>query len=476
MQTLGQYDFGVWVDAAVGTQAEAVCKRDVLEHIRALEQALESGREDQYVEYLRWAAVVLESFGVDKNELAVTLRALLEVLQSELEGELRARVASFLKAGLDRLQRRPLVEVEVGEAPFNASVPGGKSYSDPGLALKALRKPLARAAMALHFMKRPEDALRFNRDFDARARSLRDIEYHLSFLEEALNAGNPSLFLDYVKWADGVLQAAGVPRSALIQSLVCLQDTLGFHLSSTAASGASDFIQAGLAALAVETVLPPTFLDAESPLADVASSYLAALQAGDRRQASKIVLDAAIGGVAVSDIYLEVLQPAQYEIGRLWQLGEMSVAEEHFCSAVTQSTMSQLCAYLEPAQLTRSVVVATAIGDHEIGLRMLCDLLEEDGWTSYYLGGNTPIDSVLKAVVDRKATLLAISVAMTFNLDGLSELIQRARAHCPGVKIVVGGYPFKVDSDLWRSVGADGSAADARTAVEVVRTLVSSDK
>jgi MerR family transcriptional regulator, light-induced transcriptional regulator len=469
--TLGQYDFGPWVEAIAGEQENSACKRDLLEHIRALERALDVGRQEQFVEYIRWTAVVLEGLGLGTDRLSASLASLAEVLQAELEGALGVEVASFLQAGQTRLSTRPLVEVELGTATFDASVPDGRAFEGAGAALRALREPLARAAMARHFMRRPEDALKFNGDPESRAKTLRDMGYHLSFLEEALNSGNSSLFLDYVQWVDGVLQKAGVPREALTQNLLSIEDVLHSNLSPPVAAVASDFLQAALSTLTNELPIAPSFLDPNSPLADLASNYFEALQVGDRRKASRILLDAASRGVAVSDIYLEVLQPTQYEIGRLWQKGEMSVAEEHFCSAVTRTVMSQLFPYLESPQVSRSVIVATAIGDHDIGLRMLCDLLEEDGWTTYYLGGNMPTESVLKALADREAKLLAISVTMTFDLNELSELIQQVRACHPDVEIVVGGYPFKVDENLWRSVGADGSASDARLAVTAVRTL-----
>ena len=39
-------------------------------------------------------------------------------------------------------------------------------------------------------------------------------------------------------------------------------------------------------------------------------------------------------------------------------------------------------------------------------------------------------------------------------------------------KIIVGGYPFRIDIDLWKKVGADGQAEDAETAVEMGEKLV----
>ena len=42
-------------------------------------------------------------------------------------------------------------------------------------------------------------------------------------------------------------------------------------------------------------------------------------------------------------------------------------------------------------------MVATCIGGelHEIGIRMVADFFEMEGWDTYYLGANTPADAVV---------------------------------------------------------------------------------
>ena len=85
-----------------------------------------------------------------------------------------------------------------------------------------------------------------------------------------------------------------------------------------------------------------SFLDPEAPLGELASGYLAHALAGRRREAERLVLDAARSGVPVAELYLHVFEPTQREVGRLWSLGELSVAREHFVTATTQFVMARL--------------------------------------------------------------------------------------------------------------------------------------
>jgi MerR family transcriptional regulator, light-induced transcriptional regulator len=54
------------------------------------------------------------------------------------------------------------------------------------------------------------------------------------------------------------------------------------------------------------------------------------------------------------------------------------------------------------------------------------------------------------------------------------ETIRRVRASAqgPDVLILVGGYPFNIDRDLWRKIGADGNAEDAASALQLAGELL----
>ena len=117
-------------------------------------------------------------------------------------------------------------------------------------------------------------------------------------------------------------------------------------------------------------------------------------------------------------------------------------------------------------------MVATSVAGelHELGVRMVADFFEMEGWDTYYLGANTPPASVVQVVTERKAEVLGISATMTFHLRAVEELITLARktAALDDTKIIVGGYPFHLEPNLWRQLGADLYAADAQQAIHLM--------
>jgi methanogenic corrinoid protein MtbC1 len=169
-----------------------------------------------------------------------------------------------------------------------------------------------------------------------------------------------------------------------------------------------------------------------------------------------------------------VFQPALREIGRLWQNNEITVAEEHLATAVTQIAMGRLyddfC--MRTPRNGRTLLAACAASErHEVGLRMICDLLEVEGWDATYLGATVPQDSLVKMVVEDRPDVLALSASIAPHLPQLKSVIEELRAVAGDTVpyILVGGRPFLEDPSLADRIGADAMARDANSAVERLR-------
>jgi methanogenic corrinoid protein MtbC1 len=341
-------------------------------------------------------------------------------------------------------------------------------------AIQRQRAELAAALVEREFARHPELAQRYGAM--GREKSLQDAGYHLSFLAQALALETESLFTDYVAWAKVMLAQRRVLASDLAFHLGCLAEIVEEKLPADAGRLAAGYVHAAIEAMPGMREDVPTFLHEDEPLHPLAHQYLEALRRGERQLASRLVLDAVAAGTPVKAIYLHVFQASQREIGRLWQINRISVAEEHYCTAATQLIMSQLYSHIFALEKKDATLVATCVaGDlHELGVRMVADFFEMDGWNTYYLGGNTPHSSVVSTLVERRADVLAISATIPFHVDAVGGLIRAVRQHpaCSRVTILAGGYPFNRNPDLWRQVGADGTAPDAQLAIALANRMV----
>ncbi|HEX8495439.1 MAG TPA: cobalamin-dependent protein [Pyrinomonadaceae bacterium] len=340
-------------------------------------------------------------------------------------------------------------------------------------AIEARHNALAEAITARQYELHPELAERYGAA--GRAKCLQDAGFHLSYLTESIAASQPSLFADYIAWAKVMLEGRGIPAADLGRNLEIMSDSLRQALPQEMAAVAAEYVESGLMQLPQLPSDLPTCIGVDNPLAQLAKQYLNALLRGERHVASKLILDAVDSGTSVKDIYLHVFQRCQHEIGRLWQMNLLSVAQEHYCTAATQLIMSQLYPHILDKEKNGRTLVATCVaGDlHEIGVRMVSDFFEMEGWNTFYLGANAPTACVLETLAERDVDVLAVSATITPHVRAVAGLIAAVRSSGvgQGIKIMVGGYPFNIAPDLWQSVGADACARDAHESIAVANQL-----
>jgi methanogenic corrinoid protein MtbC1 len=206
------------------------------------------------------------------------------------------------------------------------------------------------------------------------------------------------------------------------------------------------------------------------PAHALARGYLQAILKGNRLIAQQFVMDAARNGMPLRQIYLEVFQPALYEVGRLWETGRVSVAQEHLATAITQTILSTIYAEaLIPAPTGQRAIVACLSGNyHEIGARMVADLLQLSGFDALFLGANTPEQSFLEMVDDLKPQVIGLPSSLPRHVEQVRATIAKVRGDFATDRptILVGGLAFNQVDALWRQVGGDVSGRDAGEAVD----------
>jgi methanogenic corrinoid protein MtbC1 len=220
-----------------------------------------------------------------------------------------------------------------------------------------------------------------------------------------------------------------------------------------------------------------TVVAVENPTEHYAE-YLAAIRGGNRRRAFQVIDTARDAGVDLAGIYLGIFQPALREIGCLWQNNELTVAEEHLATAITQAAMARAYeqAFTWRTEGSRTLIAACAdVERHEVGLRMLCDLLDLEGWHTTYLGSMVPVESLAAMVRRLRPNVVALSAALSPHLPRLRAMIAAIRAALGGEQplIIVGGRPFLDDPSLARRLGADLTAQNAVDAVRLLGERVS---
>jgi methanogenic corrinoid protein MtbC1 len=343
-----------------------------------------------------------------------------------------------------------------------------------GDAIKVNMKSIAIDSYNLQVQKMPELNERATPIFVEK--SIRDTEYTLLYLSDAIRVSSPKLFADYVLWFVDVMKNIPIPIKYLVVNLECISETIKKYFDMREVEIIRSYIKNGLDLIESSDEQKNEESEFDHPLKKYRSEYIRYLLNAERHKANALVQELVRMDYSVQDIYLEIFHESQYEIGRLWQANKITIAEEHYCTASTQLIMGQLYPLIFATPKNDLVFVGACVGGelHELGVRMVSDFMELAGWNTYYLGANMPVKSVVETLIKEKANVFGLSVTMSFHIKEAVDLIKAIKDEplCAGVKIVVGGYPFIVDDQLWRTIGADGFARNAKEAVEISEKLV----
>ena len=191
----------------------------------------------------------------------------------------------------------------------------------------------------------------------------------------------------------------------------------------------------------------------------------------DIRASAKKALDA---GASPSDVTKSMSEGLE-EVGRRYE------AHEYFLSELVMAGMmaTEVFAMLKPLQSTSEnpsagkIVTGTVKGDvHDLGKNIVSNMLMSVGYTIVDLGVDVPAERFVEAVEAEKPDILALSCLMSNTIDQVQIVIDQLSAAGlrKKVKVIVGGRP--ISREFAESVGADGYAADAPEAIELVKRLL----
>lgn len=144
-----------------------------------------------------------------------------------------------------------------------------------------------------------------------------------------------------------------------------------------------------------------------------------------------------------STIVKHVVHPVMYDVGRLWQRGDITVAQEHHAASVVHAWLMSSLARFQPTR-TEVIVCASAPGnEHENGLASVAVALAEAGFRIVYIGRSVPVDALVRAVEDNDANALLLSLTTVRDLEGLKGTARALATHIDsGLLLGYGGRMF----------------------------------
>ncbi|MDU5108131.1 cobalamin-dependent protein [Clostridium sp.] len=187
--------------------------------------------------------------------------------------------------------------------------------------------------------------------------------------------------------------------------------------------------------------------------------FLQYLLNGYKNKARDLILNMYNNGIDIEWIYFNILEVALKEVGVLWEVGEIDVWNEHYISESILDIMREVKSYEKINDNKESSVICLTAGSeqHNIGIKMIADLLEVSGIKVIYLGSNLPTLSIINAIKSENPKYIAISVTISSNIESAKNVIKAIRTSFKNKAplIIVGGMAFTNINDVCKETDAD---------------------
>lgn len=215
-------------------------------------------------------------------------------------------------------------------------------------------------------------------------------------------------------------------------------------------------------------------------LEEIIKAYNEAVFETDKEAAFEVVRAALERGVTPEDIVFGVVIPAVEEMMSIITRDPDANLAQHFMTAqiAAEVTEQMLARFRSPPQIIGRVVIGTAQGDlHSLGKRIVSGCLKALMVEVIDLGVNIPPEKFIEAALAHDAQVIAVSAMMVHTATGDNGALQvrkllQARGLEKNIKLIVGGAPYRYDTTLYQSVGADAWAADGVNAGRVIVDLI----
>ena len=191
----------------------------------------------------------------------------------------------------------------------------------------------------------------------------------------------------------------------------------------------------------------------------------------NRIQATALVKNACMKESPVRCVETLII-PALEEIGRKWEQGDAALSQVYMSGRMCEEIVDRMIPSGHSGRKDQPKMAVAVLEDyHTLGKKVLYSVLRAGGYDVIDYGAGVSADDLVNHVVRDKVDILLISTLMLPAALRTKEAIQRIRIRMPGIRIIVGGAPFRFDAGLWKEVGADAMGRTATDAVEIVREM-----
>ncbi|PCD03646.1 cobalamin-binding protein [Sphingomonas spermidinifaciens] len=182
-------------------------------------------------------------------------------------------------------------------------------------------------------------------------------------------------------------------------------------------------------------------------------------------------------GISIDSVLIDLLAPTARLLGEWWEADRCDFVEVTMGLWRLQEVVHEICDGAPPtlraAPRPKALFAAMPGDQHSFGAVIVDELFRRNGWSTDRWIGEAAA-GLQERVRMHRFDLIGLTISCDCHIAALPPLIADLRtvSRNPKVSVMVGGRVFVEDPSLATSVGADGTARDARLALSVATHLV----
>jgi DNA-binding transcriptional MerR regulator/methylmalonyl-CoA mutase cobalamin-binding subunit len=221
----------------------------------------------------------------------------------------------------------------------------------------------------------------------------------------------------------------------------------------------------------LDRAAPRAALNPDSPWAAYQARMLGAIARFDEDDLED-AYSQALGVHTIEQVTQQLMMPLLQELGRRWEGGEGSVAEEHFFSVYLRNKLGARFHHQGRGGTGARLLAACLPGDqHEIGLLLFALTAHNYGLRPVLLGANLPLDELAAPIRHADCRGIVLSGSVTPAPQVLGEQLGKLVA-AAGVPVFIGGMVSVRERDAIVTAGAIPLGNDLAAGAERIRAML----
>ena len=196
-------------------------------------------------------------------------------------------------------------------------------------------------------------------------------------------------------------------------------------------------------------------------------------KAATKRKVERLITAAREEGTPLKNVLDDGLIAGMDIIGARFKKYEIYISEVLIAARAMKMGMD----FLEPEIIKAGIepagkcVIGTIEGDlHDIGKNLVAMMLKGAGFKVIDLGVDVKPDDFAEQAESEGVQVVGMSALLTTTMPGMEKTIKAMKDRGVSARTMIGGAP--VTQDYADRIGADGYAADAASAVDLAKNLI----